>query len=95
MKRVLSILMLAAASLDAQCVMCFRTAAAQQVERARVLNAGILIMLIPPVAILAGFIWLLWRRNNASAHDRIDRGEELYPMVAGAHHAGDGAADEH
>ena len=94
MKRLVSILMLAAASLNAQCVMCFRTAAAQQVERARVLNMGILVMLIPPVAILTGFVWLLWRRNNVTAHDKIDAGEELYPLAAGAHHAGDGAADE-
>jgi hypothetical protein len=94
MKRALSMLLAAAASLDAQCVMCFRTAAAQQMERARVLNTGILIMLVPPVAILAGFVWLLWKRNAASAHDRIYGGETLPPLVAGARHAGSGAADE-
>ena len=51
-----------------QCVMCFRTAAAQQMERARILNFGILIMLIPPVLILAGFLLLAWRRNKTYGH---------------------------
>jgi len=55
---------------NAQCVMCFRTAAAQQMERARVLNFGIIIMLVPPVLILAGFLLLCWRRNFAYADSR-------------------------
>lgn len=38
--------------LAAQCVMCFRTAAAQQLERSRVLNSGIVILLIPPIVVL-------------------------------------------
>ena len=46
----------------AQCVMCFRTAAAQQLERSRVLNQGIIVLLIPPLLILAGLIWLARRR---------------------------------
>lgn len=44
------------------CVMCFRTAAAQQAERSRVLNSGILILLIPPVLIMAGILWMAWRK---------------------------------
>ena len=67
MKRLLAILPLAAGAASAQCVMCFRTAAAQQMERARVLNFGILIMLIPPILILAGFLFLAWRRNSVFA----------------------------
>ena len=67
MKRLLAILPLAAAALNAQCVMCFRTAAAQQMERAKVLNLGIVIMMIPPIVIVAGFLYLLWRRNSAYA----------------------------
>ena len=63
MKRFAALLPLAVACAHAQCVMCFRTAAAQQVERARVLNTGILIMLVPPVLILAGFLYLLYRRS--------------------------------
>ena len=46
------------------CVMCFRTAAAQQVERSRVLNSGILILLIPPVLILAGILLLAYRKSG-------------------------------
>lgn len=50
--------------LVAQCVMCYRTAAAQQVERSRVLNSGILILLIPPVLVLAGILLLAFRRRS-------------------------------
>lgn len=47
----------------AQCVMCFRTAAAQQLERARVLNEGILFLGAPSLLVLAGFVYLLYRRR--------------------------------
>ena len=47
----------------AQCVMCFRTAAAQQLERARVLNDGILILGAPSLFVLAGFVYLIDRRR--------------------------------
>ena len=67
MKRLLPILTLAAAVANAQCVMCFRTAAAQNMERARVMNIGIGIMLVPPVLILAGFLYLAYRRNTSYA----------------------------
>lgn len=53
--------------LFAQCVMCFRTAEAQQGERSRVLNSGIIILLIPPLMVLAGIIWFAWRRNKQQA----------------------------
>ncbi len=46
-----------------QCVMCFRTASAQQLERARVLNDGIVLLGIPPLCILAGFAYLAYRRR--------------------------------
>ncbi len=52
------------AALIAQCVMCYRTAAAQQAERSRVLNHGIFILLIPPVLILAGLLALAWHKNS-------------------------------
>jgi len=48
------------------CVMCFRTAAAQQAERSRVMDAGILILLIPPILILAGLLLLAWRKSRAA-----------------------------
>lgn len=51
-------------NLAAQCVMCFRTAAAQQAERSRVLNSGILILLIPPILVLAGILLLAFRRSE-------------------------------
>jgi hypothetical protein len=47
----------------AQCVMCFRTAAAQQSERARVMNTAVLILLIPSLALFAAI--LLWARRRA------------------------------
>lgn len=50
----------------AQCVMCFRNAAAQQLERSRVLNQGIIILLIPPLLILFGLLWLARRRGSTS-----------------------------
>jgi len=67
MKRLVALVPFVASSAFAQCVMCFRTAAAQNAERARVMNMGIIIMLIPPVAILAGFMLLCYKRRNAYA----------------------------
>ena len=51
-------------SIAAKCVMCFRTAAAQQAERSRVLNSGIVILLIPPILVLAGILLLAFRKNR-------------------------------
>jgi hypothetical protein len=64
MKRLLAISALAAAALSAQCVMCQRTAAAQNAERANVLNNGILVLLFPPVGILTGFLYLAYKRRD-------------------------------
>lgn len=50
-----------------QCVMCFRTAAAQNAARAHLLNIGIVLLGLPPFCILAGFLLLAWRRNQAFA----------------------------
>jgi hypothetical protein len=47
--------------------MCYRTAAAQQAERSRVLNSGILILLIPPILVLAGILLLAFRRSGSVA----------------------------
>jgi hypothetical protein len=47
-----------------QCVQCFRTAAAQQSERAVLWNQAILVLLVPAVALLAGFCWLAYRRRG-------------------------------
>jgi hypothetical protein len=72
MKRLLAILPLAVSVAGAQCVMCYRTAAAQNLERARVMNIGIFIMLIPPFLILGGFLLLCWRRNKTYATEDQD-----------------------
>jgi hypothetical protein len=72
MKRLLAILPLAVSAASAQCVMCYRTAAAQNMERARVMNIGIFIMLIPPFVILGGFLLLCWRRNKTYATEEQD-----------------------
>jgi len=67
MKRLAITLFLAAANSWAQCVMCFRTAAAQNAARAHLLNMGIVLLGLPPFCILAGFLFLAWRRNEAFA----------------------------
>ena len=59
----------------AQCVMCYRTAAAQQAERSRVLNSGILILLIPPVAVLALILLLAFRKDKMAAFRARRRGD--------------------
>jgi hypothetical protein len=58
--------------------MCFRTAEAQQGERSRALNAGIITLLIPPLVLLAGIIWLAWRRDRQRAR-MTKAGDPLSP----------------
>ena len=48
----------------AQCVMCYRTAHAQQEARSHVLNYGILILGVPPFLILAGFVAFVFHRDK-------------------------------
>jgi hypothetical protein len=48
----------------AQCVMCYRTAHAQNQARARVLDMGILILGAPPFLILAGFIAFVFSKDK-------------------------------
>jgi hypothetical protein len=62
--RILLAAMISAVPVMAQCVMCNRTAAAQNLERARVLNLGILVLLIPPFIILTGLVWFAYRRSR-------------------------------
>ncbi len=52
-------------TLNAQCVMCQRTAAAQQWERAQVMNTGIFVLLIPPVLILAAICYVVYKRRES------------------------------
>jgi len=72
MKRLLALAPLVASSAFAQCVMCFRTAAAQNNARAQVMNLGIIIMLIPPILILAGFMVLCYKRRTTYAVQDLD-----------------------
>ncbi|HKE28453.1 MAG TPA: hypothetical protein VKB88_39155 [Bryobacteraceae bacterium] len=48
----------------AQCVMCYLSAKSQNAARARVLDAGIVILIIPPTVILAGFIAFVMSKNE-------------------------------
>jgi len=67
MRKLAAILPLTVSSALAQCVMCFRTAAAQNSARAQVLNIGIIILVIPPVLILIGFMVLCYKRSKTYA----------------------------
>lgn len=58
----------------AQCVMCYRNAAAQGAARGRVFDVGIVILLIPPVAIAALILWLAGR---AKAGDYQTNGTKI------------------
>jgi len=72
MKRLVLIPALAAAlSLPAaaQCVMCYRTAHAQNEACSRVLDFGILILGAPPFLILAGFVAFVFARNERYRED--------------------------
>jgi hypothetical protein len=65
---------------SAQCVMCYRTAQAQNHARANVLDMGILILGAPPFLILAGFIAFVFtkdRRFQAEAELREQVRERL------------------
>ena len=75
MKQVALTLLLGSANAWGQCVMCFRTAAAQNAARARLLNLGIVLLGAPPFCILAAFLYLAWRRNKAFA------GAESEPVI--------------
>jgi hypothetical protein len=57
-------LMFYSIGLKAQCVMCQRTAAAQQWERAQVLNTGIFVLLIPPLLLLGGIVYIAYKRSE-------------------------------
>jgi len=47
-----------------QCAMCYQSASQQGARGIAALNAGILILLIPPVAIMGCLGWITWRRNR-------------------------------
>ena len=68
MKRLMAIAALAAALTSlapAQCVMCYRTAEAQNRARSHVLNMGIVLLGAPPFLILAGFIAFVFSKDKS------------------------------
>ena len=63
-KRALALALLAAVVAPGQCALCYRTAQALNAARGRALNAGILVLGVPPLLLLAGFAVLLRRRGR-------------------------------
>ncbi len=63
--RTAALAALSMAPAAAQCVMCARTAAAQNAERIKALQLGILVILLPVVSIFGGLLYLAWRRRHA------------------------------
>ena len=55
--------------LSAQCVMCYRTAHAQNAARSKVMNMGILLLGAPPFVILAGFIAFVFSKDKVTRED--------------------------
>ena len=51
-------------SLWAQCQMCKETASFQKAEAIQALNRGIILLAIPPVAIVGGIFWITYRHRN-------------------------------
>jgi hypothetical protein len=64
MKTLWLVLLLASAA-SGQCVMCQRTAAAQQTARAQILNWGILVLLVPPFLMIGGILWMAYRGSQS------------------------------
>ena len=60
---ILALLMLLPDAARAQCVMCKRTAEAQNAERTRVLDRGIIVLMVPPVVIMAALLARARRRR--------------------------------
>jgi len=71
-KRLAALFPLVASGAFAQCVMCFRTAASQNLARQHVMNAGIFVMMVPPFVIFGGFLLLCWRRSQTFADTEAD-----------------------
>jgi len=47
-----------------QCAMCYQSASQQGAKGMAALNSGILILLLPPVAIIGCLSWITWRRSG-------------------------------
>lgn len=69
MRRLLLAAALTVSAASAQCVMCYRTAHAQNEARSHVMNSGILILGAPPFLILAGFIAFVFSKDKLTRED--------------------------
>ena len=58
--------------------MCYTGAAAQSEQGIRALNLGILMLLLPAVAIFAGIFWMAYRNRDAWSAE-TPAGEEARP----------------
>lgn len=69
--------LLTAAPAAAQCILCYTSAAGTGNRGIRSLQIGILILLIPSVAFMAGLVWVMIRRRHGAplGTDRSDRSE--------------------
>ena len=57
-------LTLAGGPVWAQCQMCKKTASYQKASAIEALNQGIILLAIPPAAIIGGIVWLTYRHRN-------------------------------
>ena len=76
MRRALAIAAMAAGlsvAAQAQCVMCYRTAEAQNRARSRVMNMGIVLLGAPPFLILAGFIAFVFSKDKIGQSGESER----------------------
>jgi len=66
-----------AAPAAAQCVLCYTSVAGSGDRGIRVLQIGILILLVPTLTILAGLVWIAVRRRNGGGEaSEMDRAWE-------------------
>ena len=57
----------------AQCQMCKETASFQNAEAIEALNRGIIMLAIPPAAIIGGLFWITYRHRNGYQPPPADR----------------------
>jgi hypothetical protein len=75
------------------CPLCYNTAAAANAAAIQALRSGILILIIPPLAICAGILWLGIKARNRFNEPESAMGElgsELGEMMGRARPAGEG-----
>ncbi len=63
------VLILAAGPMWAQCPMCKKTASYQKASAIEALNKGIILLAIPPAAIIGGIVWLTYRHRDGYRPD--------------------------